>query len=258
MAIGDYGNNNTNNSSRSNGGIYEPSYYSRYRFRNDNKNLSFTFRSGLLCIEIGEYESTEGFKVVPKEKIYLSPIKAIMLSEQIKAFIDYRDNTKKIDSKKAFGVNAGMNEKVSYIGISTNDDKENIITIGKFDQNGVITESDQFKFIKDYNYALDWNDITSNDLSKVYKNDVELMMFYNTLVDFGRAMSGATGYGVADVARYDSAREHNRMDMVLDKLGIERRSNVNNYNPQPNNYLNNASSSSRSTTVDDIESLLMD
>ena len=82
---------------------------------------------------------------------------------------------KKIDPNKAFGVNAGMNEKVSYIGISTNDDKENIITIGKFDQNGVITESDQFKFIKDYNYALDWNDITSNDLSKVYKNDVELV-----------------------------------------------------------------------------------
>jgi hypothetical protein len=252
MGIGDSTNSNFNK-------IYDPTYYSRLTLKNsDSKRLSISYRSGLMILEIGKsIGSGDSFKVETEETIYLSPMKAHILTNQINSFIVYK-KAGNIDPKKAFGVNAGMNEKVSYIGISTNDDKENIITIGKFDQNGVITESDQFKFIKDYNYALDWNDITSNDLSKVYKNDVELMMFYNTLVDFGRAMSGATGYGVADVARYDSARENNRMDMVLDKLGIERRSNVNNYNPQPNNYLNNASSSSRSTTVDDIESLLMD
>lgn len=256
MAIGDYGNNNSNGNSRNNG-VYEATCYSRYRFKNDNSSLTITYKMGLIVLEISEVDSSDGYKPVPKAKIYLSPIKAKMLVEQIGAFLEYK-TSKKIDPNKAFGVNAGMAEKVSYIGFSTDDELHNIITIGKFDGNGTITESATFTFAKDYNYSLEWNNIKSNDLSKVFHNEVELDMLRTALIDFSRAMSGAYAYANIDTARYENARDHYRIDSILDKLGIERRSsgNGNSYSGGSNNYLSNASSSSKSTSIDDIEDLL--
>ena len=165
MAIGDFGSNNSSNRNT----IWNPTCYSRYRFKNDNLSLDTSFNNGLMKMEINEF--ADG-KPVPKIAIYLSPIKALLLAEQIVSFVDYRDNTKKIDTKVAFGVNAGMGEKVTYIGFSTDEDKKNYITIGKFNGEGVIIESYKFQLQQDYHYALDWTNIESNEINKNYKNDM--------------------------------------------------------------------------------------
>lgn len=253
MAIGDFGSNNSSNRNT----IWNPTCYSRYRFKNDNLSLDTSFNNGLMKMEINEF--ADG-KPVPKIAIYLSPIKALLLAEQIVSFVDYRDNTKKIDTKVAFGVNAGMGEKVTYIGFSTDEDKKNYITIGKFNGEGVIIESYKFQLQQDYHYALDWTNIESNEINKNYKNDMELTMIKNMLVDFGRSMSGANAYSYMDANRYEANRASGRIDLILDKLGIDRKSNYSgssNYNSS-NNFLNNAQgSASKSTSIDDIEDYLM-
>ena len=244
MAIGD-GNNYGNQENK-----YDPTYYSRFRFaRNNELGMSISYRSGLMILEINKLD--DGFKSSPVESIYLSPTKAAMLSGQLDKFLKYRDGDD-IDPGKAFGVPAGMGEKITYIGFSTDSDKNIFCTIGKFNGNGEITESARYEFSKDYNYALEWDDINANSLEKVFYNNLEIDALKQALTDFARSATGALGYGTLDLNRYESQREARKMDQVFDKLGIERRSYSG--NKGNNNFLSNASS--KSMSMDDVEDLL--
>ena len=246
MPIGD-GNSNSNNNNNKN---YDPTYYSRIRFSNsEDKKINITFRSGLLIIEICTVDSNDGYKIVPIQTMHLSPIKSNMLVKQMDNFLQYITSSKKIEENVAFGVNGGINSKVSYIGFSSNSDKEIIMTIGKFDENGQITESTQYKFSKNYNYALNWKDISCNDLSKEYMDFIEFSMLKNLIEDFGRSMSGAYGYASADINRYETAKNNRKIDSIMDKLGIER-PRYNNNSRSENNFLSNASS--KSTSIDNV------
>ena len=253
MAIGD---GNFNNASSNSGRqqLYERTYYSRLRFRNDKLGISVNYRSGLLILEMNE--SDQNYKVTPIISIHLSPMKAHLFSEEIKKFKKYLSEDK-VKENVAFGVNAGMGEKVSYIGLHTNTNKDILLTIGKFDNKGQIIEDHTFTFSKDYHYALEWNDISKNSIEKSYYNFAELDIFHNLIIDFSRSMNGATAYAQADLTRYDHQRIVGKMDPIYDKLGIERRNNG--YGgSRDNNFLSNATVSSRTTTIDEMEDLLSD
>ena len=248
MAIGSENMGSTNG--YQNNKPFENSYYSRIRFRNGNEQINITYRSGLMILEMGTVG--DGYKFESAANIHLSPMKAHLLVNAINSLLQYMQDEKKIDPSKAFGVNAGMNEKVSFIGFSTDKDKNIYATIGKFNQEGIITEKAKFQFSKDYNYGLEWTNIEENDIVKVYDNSADITMLKNALTDFARNMSGAAAYAVADTTRYDLHRINRRIDQVFDKLGIERVSyGGNKYHATENNFLTNASS--RSTSLEEIE-----
>lgn len=248
MAIGDGGNSTSGNK------VFEPTYYSRFRLsRTEAQGISITYRSGLMILELNKLE--DGFKTTPLISIFLSPIKAGLLAKQIEEGLFPYMEDKKIDPNVGFGVNAGMNEKVTFIAFSTDSDKNIFATIGKFDGTGTIVESYKYQFANDYNYALHWKNVESNNLEKVYDNNIEIAMLVQALKDFSRSASGALGYGTLDLNRYQKNQEYKRIDQVMDKLGIERRSNGGSYNRGDNNFLNNAGSS-KSTSVEEIEDLL--
>lgn len=254
MGIGDgFNNSNNNGNQQGNNKLYDSTFYSRLRFRGKDNSISISYRAGLMCLELYTVEATT-YKVNPIGNVWLSPIKASMLATEIKKFKEYLQSDK-IDEKVAFGVNAGMGEKVSYIGFHTNKDKDVIITIGKFDDNGQIIESHDFNFVKDYNYSLEWTDINKMQIEKVYYNYIELDMIHNAIADFGRSMSGASAYAGLDLNRYEQARILRKMDPIYDKLGIDRKFGGNSNGGGTNNFLNNASSS-RSTSIDEVEDLL--
>lgn len=257
MAIGSYDNGSSNTSYQSNK-AFEPTYYSRLRFKNGNKQINVNYHSGLMVLETGSVDQNNGFKFNQEAVVYLSPFKAAMLADKIQVLFSYMESAKKIDPKKAFGVNTGMGEKVSFIGFSTDDDRHIFVTIGKFDNNGSIIERAKFQFSYDYNYSLEWDDIEANSLNKVYDNMLEIKTLQTMLVDFSRGMSGASAYGVADIARYDMSRFNKRIDQMFDKLGIERAQyNGGNRNyGGSNNFLDGASSTSKSSSYEDIEDLL--
>ena len=241
MAIGDNGNTNNNNGNKH----YENTYYSRVRFKNNDRQVNINFHSGLMQLEVGFISQTDGFKFNSEGSVYLSANKAQILANQITEFLKYR-NSDKIDPLKAFGVNTGMGEKVSFIGFSTDEDKNIYMTIGKFDGNGIITEKTRFQFAADYHYGLEWNNIEENDIVKVFDNMLEIQMLQQALIDFSKSMFGATAYGVVDMARWDVHRMNKRMDQVFDKLGIERQSyGGGNRNFGTNNFLSGASSTSK-------------
>ena len=255
MAIGD-GSYSGNNDSNQRNGLYDRTYYSRYRFKNEDLGLGITYRSGLFVLEINQADSN--YKITPVIAIHLSPMKAHLLNEEIKKFKKYLSEGK-IKENVAFGVNAGLGEKVSYIDFHSNSKKEILLTIGKFDDKGQIIESHTYTFKQDYNYALEWKDISKMSIEKVYYNTSELDILHNAIADFSRSMSGAFGYAAADLTRYDTQRILGKMDPIFDKLGIERRTGGSGYRGGgDNNFLSNASVSSKSTNIEDYEDLLSD
>lgn len=258
MAIGGtYNSDNNNGSGRKQ--MYENTYYSRIRVKNDDAKLAlgFSYRSGLLIAEISEIK--QGFQYEPLESIYISPTKALLLTKEIKKFKAYLAEGK-IKDNKAFGVTTGMGEKVSYIGFHADKDSKIYITIGKIDGSGNITNSATIPLNNEYHYAVEWNNIEAMDLEKVFYDTTELDQFENMLIDFSRYMSGALAYSVVDLARYDIAGIKSKMDPIYDKLGIEKRSfngGNRNYGGE-NNFLTNAKSTSNTTSFDDIEASFED
>ena len=258
MAIG--GTYNSGNTGEGKKQLYENTYYSRIRIKNDEAKLAlgFSYRSGLLCAEISEIK--EGFQYEAIESIYISPTKAALLSKELRRFKYYlTESEEKITSNKAFGVTAGMGEKVSYIGFHANEDKKLFVTIGKIDGQGNITNAATIPLNSEYHYAVEWDNIESMDLSKVYYETIELDQMVQMFDDFARCMSGALAYSVVDLARFDVAGIKGKMDPIYDKLGIEKRSYGNKSYGGENNFLNNANkASSKSTSFDDIESSFED
>lgn len=234
---------------------YDPTYYSRLTLKNsDSKRLNISYRSGLMILEIGKSIGTgDSFKVEAEETIYLSPMKAHILVNQINAFLEYKKSGD-VDPKKAFGVNAGMGEKVTYIALSADTDGSNIITIGKFDGKGIIVESATFRMSLDFNYALNWDDLAANNITKVFDNDAEIILLRDAIADFARSMSGAAGYAALDLNRYEQNKANRRIDQIFDALGIERQNYGGNKSYSQNNFLNNTSS--KSTSYEEIEDLL--
>lgn len=255
MAIGDFGNNNSGNSN--NNKLFENTYYSRLRMRSSETKLALTptFNSGLLKLEISEIK--EGFKYEKVISISLSPTKARLLAAEIEKFKAYYIEGNIIPGK-AYGVNAGMNDKVTYIGFHATTERHILVTIGKFDGNGNIVEATTIPLNVDYHFALEWSDINNMDINKVYNDTLELDQLHDLLEDFGRHMNGAIAYSVADLTRYDNARILGKMDPIYDKLGIERKSSNGNgnYESRSNSFLENSGRvNSSKTTIEDVEDL---
>ena len=121
MAIGGtYNSGNSSNGDKKQ--LYENTYYSRIRVKNEDAKLAlgFSYRSGLLIAEVSEIK--QGFQYEALENIYISPTKALLLTKEIKKFKSYLAEGK-IEPNKAFGVTTGMGEKVSYIGFHADKDK---------------------------------------------------------------------------------------------------------------------------------------
>lgn len=232
--MAEYEFNNENGSNKKSEVSYK--YFSRIKLSgaDGSKSLSFGFNSGLLNIKISEYNG--GWNDL--EIFYLSPTKARLFAQEIEKFIEYY---KKGDIKNgvAFGVNGGMGDKVSYIGIHADTDKNIYITIGKFDDEGNIIEANSVQLnTDDYHYALEWTDIDMMKVNKSYDNLLEVYQILDMVKDFGRFMTGSLGYAVADLARYNIYSVLSKMDPIYEKLGIERRSDYYNKNAN-NNFLNN-------------------
>ena len=245
----------TGNSRRS-----EYSYYPRLRFRKDQArtSLSFEFRSGLLQFKILRLNS-DGFSWDndhPEGIIYLSPTKATLLANEIKKFKEYLATEKKIDPNKAFGVNGGMGEKISYIAFHADADKHIMIDIGKFDGNGKIIESATTELNHDYHYSLEWSNLSEMDVTRIFDNNIELNQIFYLVEDFGRYMNGAIGYATADLTRYDIGRVLGKMDPIYDKLGIERATKGNGFRARSNNNFLSNTGTSETKSYDSIQEML--
>ena len=249
MAIGenytnDFGSNNDKK-------LYEQTFYSRLRFKNESEGnaLNISFSGGLM--KIGIDQILDGFKYDNKITISLSPTKSKILVDQLAALDKYIAEGK-ISDKVAFGVNAGMKEKVTFIAFHV-DSKDNaiIITIGTFDNAGTIIDRFDYRCHTNYHYGLTWSNLDSNKLDKTFYDNTEYESIKTTIADFARFMSGAAAYSVWDLGRYETARVLNKMNPIYGNNGGGRTF-------QQNSFLNNSSGVSSGRSLDQIESDFME
>ena len=256
MAIGEENTSFGGNSERKSNREY--AYYPRLKFKREETAINYEFQGGLLKFKIVK-KNSDNFSYDtehPLAAISLSPTKAVLLTEQIKLFRNYIVTEKKIDPNKAWGVNGGMGEKISYIAFHATTDKHIIVDIGKFDNNGRVIESASHELNFEYHYALEWNNLKEMDITRVFNNMIELNQILATVEDFGRYMNGALAYSVADTTRYDLGRVLGKLDPVYDKLGIERVNNGSNYKPRGNNNFLSNTGTSQSKSYDSIQDML--
>ena len=269
MAIGDFnsGNNQSNKENK------EATYYSRLKFNNASttKSLKITFWGGLMIISMEELNKNDSGSFnrsnnQPLEVIRLSINKAKILYNQLVDFKAYiEDEKSKIDPNMAFGCTSGLGKDLPYIGFSAvevKDDGETrrmpICTMGKIDNDGNIVSSHTFEFDNtSYLYGLNWSDISKMEAEKTMYPLLELDTLMDALRNFYENMSGAAGYSLLDLARYELNKNNRRFDDIYDKLGIQRIQQKQYQNQSSNNFLNNlASKNSTSTSFDNLEDLL--
>lgn len=242
MAIGDFGTSNGSygqNGNSDNNKLFEYTYYSRYRIRNnepDEKSINIIFHGGLLKFAL---QRKANYKFEDISDMYFSPMKARLMAEQVDAFIEYY-KAGKIEENKSFGVYGGMGERTRFCGISAKKDKTITMSFGKIDNDGKVVEYEEFNFARDYHMKADWKDITKNDVTPVYDDLADVFVLRDVLADFGRSMTGAVAYSVMDGYRWDYARMINKMNPIFDKLGIERKATGGNgYSGGSNSFLAN-------------------
>lgn len=230
----------------SNNKMFENTYYSRIKFKDyDNKlSLGFQFKSGMLVADISKEK--EGFEYESVANIFITPTKAKILEEQIRLFkSDIEAGT--VNPAHGYGINAGMGEIVSILALHTIEDGGIAVTIGKVDASGNFTTKVDFKFNKNFHYGLKWNAIETMDVEKMYSDGVEFDQFCDVISQFAIASTGAIGYNVADITRYDTRAILNKMNPIFDKLGIERPGNGQR-NYSGNNFFNNGRNNTAGTS----------
>ena len=260
MALGD-------NNSQKKDQKFEDTYYSRIKFNNreDKLSLGFSFWKGLLKISISSEKAN--YNSVTYEEliaIHLSPLKAMLLAKELEKFLSPENfETSTIEG---YGINTGLSETQSIIKFNNEfaaDGVVNkIVTIGKVDPNGVISNDITFAFNTDYHYSVEWANFSKMDCEKFYDNRVELELFLAVLKEFATAMIGATSYSVMDMGRFNNSRINTKIDLIMDALNIERKSSKDSGGNSSNSFFNNNAGAagkdntnrgrSNRTSIDDI------
>ena len=219
MALGD--NNKKQN--------YENTFYSRLKFTNydEKKMLSFSYWKGFLKIAISNIkESAMGIEYEELSVLHLSPIKAQILKEQLFTFRNMKDSE---TTNKSFGIDTGIGETKNFIAIgntdsSKKDDIQRTLLIGKVDVNGNLLEGNSFNFNHQYHFGIEWTDVKSMKCTTTYHDNIELDLFITVLDEYVKAMTGAIAYSVMDMGRFDNSRINTKIELVMNKLGIESKS----------------------------------
>lgn len=241
---------------RNNKQLYENSYYSRIKFKDYNNKLSlgFRFKSGMLVVGISQEKDNFQYELLIE--MYITTTKAKILLEEIEQF-EKDINTGLIDPHHGYGINGGLGEIVSVLCVHITKDNGKAVFIGKVNNNGQFVNQVDFNFnSNNFHYGLKWDNISSMETAKKnYHNEIEFELFKDVLTQFANSSSGAVGYSVADITRYDHRSILNKMNPIYDKLGIERYDNNNGSvgTAASNNFMNSPANSSSHKSYDDID-----
>lgn len=243
MALGDGGQQNMQRKSN------EDTYNSRLTLFSPegNKYLKFKFWAGKIAVSINVGENTQqGFRYKDTMSAFLTPIKAKMMSEELKKFIE---------DKKAnpVGVVTGTGDPTTCLTF-IHDNDNIVVDIRKVDANGNTTDSDSFTIQKDYHYSVSYKNFEKLDYSKTYYNDIEIKAIIDLFDNFYMACNGANAYSVLDMSRFNYGRLRSNTEAIMDKLGIQRASSRGSGNSffSNNNQGESAGYSSHAEDIDDL------
>lgn len=244
--------------------------YSDYSFANPNSKvdqtrLSATFCLGLLKLEIAPkiqnsdkpyptYDSKTGVAV------YLSHTKALILLKEMEA-MEADPNV-----ATSVGVDSGSGEKQGIIQISNGAEfgtTNRCVVIRKIamDNNGGAYVSASFATeLKEDDYHYSIRNLNADDptqFDKIYHNNIEWEQLKTLLQQFVIAQTNAVAYSVMEQMKYNNSRVNTKLDLVMENLGIEKKTyGNNNYNNTSIFQNGGNSNSSRQTSIDDINDFM--
>ena len=262
MALGDYNNNNNRK-------YYEPIMYSPYGTSNtegvDPSALSFQFYNGLLKITISPMKpnaNPSDRNIWDKDNavsVWLTHIKAKMLYDEIKYALANPDTCFNA------GVTTGNEGLISFstgkeLGVSSP-----CLIIRKIQDDGTVSSVYAYQFkdnYKNYKSVRNFDPANPSNYESHNYSNIEIDNLLELLKQYYESSGGAYAYSVMNGMRYDIQKNNTKMELIMEKLGIEKPDYSSNKTSQKGSFFSNnagregvpSQQPSRSMTMDEIES----
>lgn len=263
---------NSNNNKKKD---YSPTVYSAVRMTNvnsqiDKTSLSFSYWKQLLAVSITPYKGNDfangsypELDLDHQVKIYLSPSRTIMLLRMLDKFL--------ADPKAFSNMGIPTNKGIIYFSNGEEYNRPGIYLVIKLIDfaTGETKTMAAYEFAPDSEYFgitnyNDQNDFGRDDTVGV---NVEIELFKQVLKNYLVNCDGSVAGCVLDNLKYDITRINNKLDAIMENLGISKHNNGGSSNyGQANSYWNNggggnsraASSDDNIEKIEDLDSLVDD
>lgn len=248
MALGNYNNNDDKK-------FFEPVVYSPYNTSNtdgvDPSALSFQFFRGLLKISISPMKpnAKQGDQSIWDHEnaaaVYLTHTKARILADEVRAVMA-------TDSINNSGVPTGSEGLISFSNGKELGATSPCLIIRKINnETGEVISSYAYQFKTTHYSIRNFNPSTSK-YDTMYHENLEINQFLTILDEYATAISGAQAYSTLYAFKYEIQKNKTKMELIMDKLGIESPQYGNSNSGGGTSYFNqqhSAAASSSNTTM---------
>lgn len=266
MALG----GNVNNQNKQN---LDPTAISRMKFveggEPDAPKLELCFKYWKDKLEVYT-QIWNGTKYDELAKIYLSPLKAATLSSNIRELLNGKDPYTDHLSR---GVQTGIGETRGLIYLcnapeSTVKNPQRVLVIASVNKSGEMESKNEFRFKTQQGLTFEGSDL--NTFENIDFPDLEVDVFADLLDSFVEASAGAIAFYTMDMNRFNNTIMNNKINGIMDKLGVERKGGNYSKNTPGSSYFDNNRSGgagspentnrgrSSATTLEQMEEMLED
>ena len=266
MSLGDTTNNNNNER-------FQPTVYCPIKLKNtecekDPSELSFSYWKNLLKISISPMITGDtntpyaSFDHKNQGTVHLTHDKARILYAEIMEFL------KDPDAYNNMGVPSGATGLISISNGKEFGVNSPILVIRKINQEtGCVESSYMYQFKTNYASVRNFDESTQKFDRCIYEQ-IEIYVLMDILKSYYESMSYSTAYTVINANQYNDSRYNTKLDLLMDKLGIERKqpkASSGGYNSSyfnMNNGNNNAeagniqNSRHEQTTIEELENMI--
>lgn len=218
MALGNYNNNQKK--------YYEPILYSLYGTSNtegvDPSALSYQFYNNLLKISISPMKI--GAKPDDKQiwdhengiSVWLTHVKAKILHDEILYVMDH------LDEVNNSGVLTGNEGLISFSSGKELGVTSPCLIIRKIDSTGKVTSVYAYQFKADHHIAIrNFDPKNPDSYESISHPNLEIENLITILKQYYESSCGAYAYATMSAMKYDTNRNNTKMQLIMDKLGIE-------------------------------------
>lgn len=241
--------------------------FSNYTFANgssevDQTKLVPTFELGMLKLNIYPKIQNSGtdydkFDTENGASIYLTHTKAKLLLD------DAREFFKNPDMATSVGVDSGTGDNQGIIQFSNGAEfgvTHPCLVIRRLDvsNGGSITASFAYEFKTQTHYTIRNFDPNTMNFDRIYHDDLEIEQFFTLLEQYVLAQTNAVAFTVKEQLHYINNKADEKMNAVLEHLGIEIKNNNGNSNNKNSVSIFGDKNSGRSfstKTIEDIDNM---
>ena len=244
--------------------------YSPYAFANpdsqvDQTKLFATFCLGLLKLEIlpkiqnsdkpyPTYDNKAGVAIYlshTKARILLKEMEAMEADPSIATSVAVDSGTRADNQgiiQISNGAEFGTTNRCIVIRKLAMDDNGKIYVAASF-----VNELHE----NDFNYSIrNFNADDPTQFDKVYHNEIEWDELKDLLDSFVKAQTGAIAYSVMEQMKYTTSPLNTKLDLVMEKLGIEKPSYNRNQGGNTSFFGGNSGNNNSQKTIDDINDFM--